>query len=317
MGKQRFRLSHMIPNAWFYRLRDMNPAAGATHIKKPLPYAYSSTPNHTRNSFCYTPRVDRYYTSPTPTSNTNSINNPAVSIYTRPAELTHTHDQDLFLSPTSSSYYESPFFESTRSLDRPPSTSCSCGVISSSTTDVVIEFNEKSYTKRIQDSSGYELIQEIELQKPPPILTKSKDTLTMVEKNEETSNQSAISIKIVKESISKKENPERNPISGVKIRSNSSRTPVCKKIVHSNNDHKRQKKSKKNLSSSCCIVKSSFDPQKDFKESMMEMIVEDNIWASKDFEKLLASYLSLNSNEYHDMIIKAFEEIWLTFEFVE
>ncbi|KAI3770914.1 hypothetical protein L6452_02062 [Arctium lappa] len=313
MGNQRFSLSHMIPNAWFYRLRDMNTAA---HNKKPLPSTYSSTPNHTKYSFCYTPRVDRYYTSSTPTSNTNTINNPAVSIYTRPAELTHSHDQDLFLSPTS---FESPFSDSTRSLDRPPSTSCSCGVmISSSTThDVVIE---KSYTKRIQDSSGYELIQEIELQKPPPILTKSnKDALTVVEKKEETSSQSSISIKIVKESISKKaENPERKPVSGVKIRSNSSTTPaVCKRIVDANNDHKRQKNSKNNLSSSCCIVKSSFDPHKDFKESIMKMIVEDDIWASKDFEKLLASYLSLNSNEYHDMIIKAFEEIWFTFEFVE
>ncbi|KVI11360.1 transcription repressor OFP1-like [Cynara cardunculus var. scolymus] len=315
MGKQRFRLSHMIPNAWFYRLRDMNTAMGATHNKKPLPSAYSSTPNHTRNSFCYTPRLHRYNNSPTPTSNTNIINHPAVSICTQPTEFTHTHDQDLFLSPIRSSYNESPVSESILSLARPPSTSCSCGVISSSTTDVVIEFNKKSYTKKIQDSSGYELIRRIELQKPPPIITKSnKDTLTLVEKKEESSNQSSISIKIVKDSFSKKENPERKPVSGVKIRSNSSRTPVCKRIVDANNDHKRQKN---NLSSSCCIVKSSFDPQKDFKESMVEMIVEEKIWASRDLEKLLASYLSLNSNEYHEMIIKAFEEIWLSFKFVD
>jgi uncharacterized protein (TIGR01568 family) len=58
------------------------------------------------------------------------------------------------------------------------------------------------------------------------------------------------------------------------------------------------------------VVKSSFDPQKDFRESMMEMIVENNIKASKDLEDLLACYLSLNSDEYHDLIIKVFKQIW-------
>uniref|UniRef100_A0A2P2Q1V0 Transcription repressor n=1 Tax=Rhizophora mucronata TaxID=61149 RepID=A0A2P2Q1V0_RHIMU len=43
---------------------------------------------------------------------------------------------------------------------------------------------------------------------------------------------------------------------------------------------------------------------------MMEMIVENNMQSSKDLEELLACYLSLNSNEYHDLIVKAFEQIW-------
>ncbi|KAJ6913382.1 DUF623 domain containing protein [Populus alba x Populus x berolinensis] len=43
---------------------------------------------------------------------------------------------------------------------------------------------------------------------------------------------------------------------------------------------------------------------------MVEMIVENNIKASKDLEDLLACYLSLNSDEYHDLIIKVFEQIW-------
>ena len=58
------------------------------------------------------------------------------------------------------------------------------------------------------------------------------------------------------------------------------------------------------------VVKSSLDPQRDFRESMVEMIVENNIRASKDLENLLACYLSLNSREYHDLIVKAFEQIW-------
>ncbi|CAN0879577.1 Transcription repressor OFP1 [Linum grandiflorum] len=58
------------------------------------------------------------------------------------------------------------------------------------------------------------------------------------------------------------------------------------------------------------VVKSSADPQLDFMESMVEMIVENNISSSKDLEDLLACYLCLNSDEYHDVIIKVFKQIW-------
>lgn len=58
------------------------------------------------------------------------------------------------------------------------------------------------------------------------------------------------------------------------------------------------------------MVKSSVDPRRDFRESMVEMIVENNIRTSKDLEDLLACYLQLNSDEYHEMIIKVFKQIW-------
>jgi uncharacterized protein (TIGR01568 family) len=66
----------------------------------------------------------------------------------------------------------------------------------------------------------------------------------------------------------------------------------------------------KTLSESFAVVKFSVDPQRDFKDSMVEMIVENNIRGSKDLEDLLACYLSLNSKEYHYIIVKAFEQIW-------
>nr|XP_043610783.1 transcription repressor OFP1-like [Erigeron canadensis] len=65
------------------------------------------------------------------------------------------------------------------------------------------------------------------------------------------------------------------------------------------------------LSESMAVVKTSTDPGKDFKESMVEMILENNMRSSKDLEDLLACYLTLNSNEYHDLIIKVFKQIWL------
>ncbi|KAI4374221.1 hypothetical protein MLD38_012236 [Melastoma candidum] len=58
------------------------------------------------------------------------------------------------------------------------------------------------------------------------------------------------------------------------------------------------------------VVKSSSDPWKDFRESMVEMIVENDIRESKELEDLLASYLALNSEEYHGIIVEVFKEIW-------
>ncbi|KAI3514934.1 hypothetical protein L1887_13681 [Cichorium endivia] len=236
----------MIPNAWFYRLRDMNVNT------KRLPSTYSSSTskhhNHPRNSICYT------------------INNPP------------SPKHPLYIQPT----------ESTRSREIPPSTSCSCRQITCSTTDLL---------------------------KLPPIITKptksNMDRSTMVEKNEETCSQSSVSIKVVKENISMNETPGRKPVSEIKIGTKFSKTPVCKRIVDDTNDHERGK----TLSSSCCVVKPSYDPQKDLKESMVEMIMENSIRESKDFEKLLACYLSWNSNEYHDMIVNAFEQSLLSFNF--
>jgi uncharacterized protein (TIGR01568 family) len=64
------------------------------------------------------------------------------------------------------------------------------------------------------------------------------------------------------------------------------------------------------VTDSFAVVKSSYDPQRDFRESMVEMILQNNIRASKDLEDLLICYLSLNSDEYHDLIIKVFKQIW-------
>ncbi|XP_043702160.1 transcription repressor OFP5 [Telopea speciosissima] len=61
---------------------------------------------------------------------------------------------------------------------------------------------------------------------------------------------------------------------------------------------------------SFAVVKCSFDPEKDFRDSMVEMISENQIKRLEEFEELLACYLSLNSDEYHDLIIKVFKQVW-------
>ncbi|XP_022851536.1 transcription repressor OFP7-like [Olea europaea var. sylvestris] len=61
---------------------------------------------------------------------------------------------------------------------------------------------------------------------------------------------------------------------------------------------------------SFAIVKRSKDPYEDFKNSMMEMILEKQIFEEKDLEQLLQCFLSLNSRNYHGIIVQAFSEIW-------
>ncbi|OMO65466.1 hypothetical protein COLO4_31217 [Corchorus olitorius] len=61
-------------------------------------------------------------------------------------------------------------------------------------------------------------------------------------------------------------------------------------------------------------VKCSFDPEKDFRDSMIEMIVEKRISQPEELEELLACYLTLNSDVYHDLIIKVFQQVWFDLE---
>ncbi|KAL5576988.1 hypothetical protein UlMin_018687 [Ulmus minor] len=72
----------------------------------------------------------------------------------------------------------------------------------------------------------------------------------------------------------------------------------------------RAEQSKTELDS-FAVVKCSYNPQKDFKDSMVEMIMEKKISKPEELEELLACYLTLNSDEYHDLIIKVFRQVWL------
>ncbi|XP_021284803.1 transcription repressor OFP7 [Herrania umbratica] len=61
---------------------------------------------------------------------------------------------------------------------------------------------------------------------------------------------------------------------------------------------------------SVAVVKKSEDPYEDFKRSMLEMIMEKQMFEAKDLEQLLQCFLSLNSRQYHGIIVEAFTEIW-------
>ncbi|MCO5605268.1 hypothetical protein L7F22_059448 [Adiantum nelumboides] len=61
---------------------------------------------------------------------------------------------------------------------------------------------------------------------------------------------------------------------------------------------------------SFAMVKCSYDPGHDFKESMMEMIMEKALHSSHNMVELLQCYLALNADAYHDTIVKVFTEVW-------
>ncbi|XP_054776139.1 transcription repressor OFP7-like [Prosopis cineraria] len=61
---------------------------------------------------------------------------------------------------------------------------------------------------------------------------------------------------------------------------------------------------------SFAVVKRSEDPYEDFRRSMMEMILEKQIFEDTDLEQLLHCFLSLNSSEHHGVIVQVFAEIW-------
>ncbi|KAJ0238634.1 Transcription repressor OFP8 [Hirschfeldia incana] len=63
---------------------------------------------------------------------------------------------------------------------------------------------------------------------------------------------------------------------------------------------------------SFAVVKKSRDPYKDFRTSMVEMIVERQIFGAAELQKLLQCFLSLNSLQHHNVIIQVFLEIYGT-----
>ncbi|CAO1946421.1 unnamed protein product [Urochloa humidicola] len=66
MGRHKFRLSDMIPNAWFFKLRDMRARGGASMAPSPRVAAASrplpSTPRHGHGGAWLPHRASHYYT---------------------------------------------------------------------------------------------------------------------------------------------------------------------------------------------------------------------------------------------------------------
>ncbi|KAL8132103.1 hypothetical protein AgCh_007846 [Apium graveolens] len=61
---------------------------------------------------------------------------------------------------------------------------------------------------------------------------------------------------------------------------------------------------------SLAVEKDSEDPYLDFRQSMLQMILENEIYSKNDLKELLNCFLQLNSPYHHGIIVRAFTEIW-------
>ncbi|KAF5476386.1 hypothetical protein F2P56_008109 [Juglans regia] len=387
MGNYRFKLSDMMPNVWFHKLRNMGRVRNqrkspSSKKKKQQTSASATQPSKPKQPHqLYDPRKsyyfsrdqlnpsDEYHNSPTnPKSSENLFPDPprksskqiikkrtarsspklvnsSVSAGCRcraAVESVCTKSDsppEFSSSPYGSSpepHFLEPEFRSDRILaDGLVSWSSTCGrKAMSNADDIVIEVVNKSFSAKFEKPDGFDnSLSELQL---PPIITKTaksndlKKTETKEPtkygrrssaKFEESANaHGSLPVKVVKEDRITTKEQRTSPSKrfsvtspGVRLRINSPRI-AGRKSIHTHNRRSfmstSNSSSRKSFSDSFAVVKSSLDPQRDFRDSMVEMIVEKNIKASKDLEDLLACYLSLNSDEYHDLIIKVFKQIW-------
>ncbi|XP_047973296.1 transcription repressor OFP1-like [Salvia hispanica] len=306
MGNHRFKLSDMMPNAWFYKLRDMSKirSHNPSHsIKKNI---QSSAPNPRKSFYstsdsgyvrmdtklCLSPMNPKFSDSRFPHEPPRKSAKRRVkrrTVYTpSPRKIAPSEAEipawfnnpagNIQAGPTSP--VKMDFSESSLSgFD-----SCGC--------DIIIDVDDAG-TVRTDDNSSMAEFNMISEQGLPPIRTKP----------------AAFNEAPVK-SPGRGAGGRKSFSGGVKIRGNGRRLGRRKPGGRRQRNGEEEGKKGAFFSESFAIVKASFDPEKDFKESMMEMIVENNLREAKDLEELLACYLSLNSNNYHDLIIKAFEQIW-------
>ncbi|KAF3327377.1 transcription repressor OFP2-like protein [Carex littledalei] len=297
MGNHKFKLSDMIPNAWFYKLKEMGNRGGGNNtkrMKKTKPYYqhYASpsppcTP-HKQNQ-PLTPNRASYYIS-------RKLELDADKLLSVPSPKTIDTQFTLLDSPRKSKRKTKkrqlkPMCTVTKPVNSTDSFRCGCRVRKPEPepepdpeTDSGTDWSQPCCTCRVTTSPTDIIIdvtgpERFVSKKLPPIVTKSPP----------------------KEKKSPPKETQR-----LKTRGKSPRV-LTKKIKHRKSNARRKDCA---ILDSFAVVKSSSDPIKDFRESMVEMIIENNIRKSKDLEDLLACYLSLNSTEYHSVIVKVFEQIW-------
>ncbi|XP_058734708.1 transcription repressor OFP1-like [Vicia villosa] len=370
MRNNKFKLSNMIPNAWFYKLKEIgkpkNQTTSKNNKKTSKTSSISSKPNPpNQNQNQYIPRKSYYFTrnlnqNKLPSSSspkTPSKNRTRKTCSSSPKHLTSSVSADCSCRTTlesvwtksetlsSSPLYESESVDTEFRTDRvllPNETSfdemvslsissCPCtnktssnnnNINNNNNVDIVIDVDKNSLPRKDdkleQDYNSYVSFSNLQL---PPIITKPQiKKQHNPEKHHQPQQQETMKNKNTTNKNKNRNKHKTGSINspGMKLRIKSPKIATKKLQLY----HSRKSVSsatttasggyyrRRSFSGSVAIVKSSFNPQKDFRESMVEMIVENNIRESKDLEDLLACYLSLNSDEYHQLIIKVFKQIW-------
>ena len=326
----------MMPNSWFYKLKDM--AIIRRRNQKKEPSSTSSTHPHQVLLHSH-PRKSHHFTrqlAAARESNNSPADPPRKSSKGKPrrrAPAANTATAAARTSPrlvvTSSSgcscgrtALESVTAGSPLPPPSPPELRIEPPFLSQysfhaedDANAIIIEKGHKTSAKKINGSDE-------ELKSPaqidlPPIITRSSSSSSKHEETDAADGSTCPSITVTKKDKAFAKEPRSSPSRrfpvnspGPKLRIMNSPRVSSKRFGHVGRRKSGSAAAKRSLTESLAIVKSTNDPQRDFRESMVEMIVENKIRASNELEDLLACYLSLNTDEYHDIIIKVFKQIW-------
>ncbi|KAL8045701.1 hypothetical protein ABFX02_08G131400 [Erythranthe guttata] len=166
---------------------------------------------------------------------------------------------------------------------------------------------EMEFTKRVDELKFSEMVSEVK---------KTKEREKLMQKS--STKADCAFDEIIRVKTISGESRGRKNCNRVKVKAYSPRTECKIRAIEEMKKARMRMKKKmengaegKTVFDSFAVVKSSFDPERDFRESMAEMIRERGIFRSEDLEKLLACYLTLNCDEYHDVIISVFREVWM------
>ncbi|KAL6201317.1 hypothetical protein ACLB2K_025031 [Fragaria x ananassa] len=171
---------------------------------------------------------------------------------------------------------------------------------------------EERSSKTGEEDDVSEIIEEVSEEKPTSDWQKLKEMKIQEVMAKSEKHRKSV---YISRDLQRKSRPKRSNKVRVCSPRTASRVEICKiKALHDAKAKKAAKERKVQQVGtgldSFAVVKCSFDPQQDFRDSMVEMIVEKKLTRPDDLEELLACYLTLNSDEYHDLIIKVFRQVW-------
>ncbi|KAG5396754.1 hypothetical protein IGI04_018568 [Brassica rapa subsp. trilocularis] len=300
MGNHKFKFSDMIPNAWFHKLKDMTKPKN-----KPVSYSSSNTFNKKKLSSDSLP----HKSSASHFSNSLVANSPH---HNSPRNSTHrkrmSKRKTLYkpsLKPNTPPFASAGFNKS--KMNGQDSSHCPFPALERSPEYFVYSFYEEKDDEFV-DHSNFKIKENNKAftKKACPARNSIKKPLKphlsvkISKEKEEDEDDECIAEKKYQKQVSS----GRKSSAGINLRRvNSPRIQLSGTRRSTSRSENKQA-----VLESFAVMKSSVDPKKDFRESMVEMIEENNIRASKDLEDLLACYLSLNPKEYHDLIIQKEEE---------
>ncbi|KAD3338118.1 hypothetical protein R6Q59_027162 [Mikania micrantha] len=297
MGNYRFRFSNIIPNSWFYSSITGNKVKNKLTKTQPISTSSSSSfpsaqsPNYQRKSYYFT----------------RELIQPDPKVRTRDFPPTDTQKPDPRRKSSKKKRPISPKKQIRRKLVSPELNPAGritpeSGSTGFNSSDTEVMSPDHSLSCSCKTTNSYDDVYgKVDL---PPIITKPA-------KHEEFGSgkwvidggKQGLTVKVAKDGIT------RSPVR--KLKGNGYSPRLGNRVrVNGINGGRRKNGSRRSLSESMAVVKTSVDPGRDFRESMVEMITVSKMKSSKDLEDLLACYLALNSDEYHELIINVFKQIW-------